>query len=453
MTRRPPLVFRSRLPSPGLFAWVFAAVVAAAWSAPPAAAQPPGDEASQELPQEEIWGYVPPENPPLLDIGGYIDVGFADVGGDGSSLSPRDHRLPADYGIDPFQTAVNSRGDVASVDADGMFTNGFRPQSVGIGGRPSFLLNTVNLDLTHGAPADPVLVFARVQMLPRLGQQGSETEVLVEQAFGRLTPWQSQELFVSVGKLDSVFGIEYLENQAPLRTGITPSLLARYTTGPSLGAKVFYRFQIAPLWSALSLNLAATTSGPFVASLQASEASLTGRPVATGRLGYELNLPSFQVKLGGSGLWGPRNDQGDDDARQEGYGVDARLYAFGLSLAAEYLVLDQDQGPAADKLTGQGPHFIASGFHVRGGWGQLTYSPPLPGGPRFQRVAAYLRVGHRRARFEGFPTVVVQRLTVGLRLDLWSALALKAELLFNREAEGAPPVDNDVRAASLVWTF
>ena len=69
-------------------------------------------------------------------------------------------------------------------------------------------------------------------------------------------PFDSQELALSVGKFDSVFGIEYLDNQANIRTGITPSLIARYTTGQSIGAKLFYRLQIAPLWSALSLNVA-----------------------------------------------------------------------------------------------------------------------------------------------------------------------------------------------------
>ena len=64
-----------------------------------------------------------------------------------------------------------------------------------------------------------------------------------------------------MGKFDSVFGIEYLDNQANIRTGITPSLIARYTTGQSVGAKLFYRLQFAPLWSAVCLNAAVTNSG------------------------------------------------------------------------------------------------------------------------------------------------------------------------------------------------
>ena len=89
-----------------------------------------------------------------------------------------------------------------------------------------------------------------MQFVPRffgLGDGGDDTRVVVEQAFGRLVPFDSQELALSVGKFDSVFGIEYLDNQANIRTGVTPSLIARYTTGQSIGAKLFYRLQIAPI--------------------------------------------------------------------------------------------------------------------------------------------------------------------------------------------------------------
>ena len=121
--------------------------------------------------------------------------------------------------------------------------NGFLPRSAGIGGRPSFLLNTLNVDLKYAAPGAPLMVFSRVQLRAPLHGRGRRRDgrVVVEQAFGRLVPFDSQELALSVGKFDSVFGIEYLDNQANIRTGITPSLIARYTTGQSIGAKLFYR--------------------------------------------------------------------------------------------------------------------------------------------------------------------------------------------------------------------
>jgi hypothetical protein len=397
-------------------------------------------------------GYVANDAGPALVTSGYIDVGFAKVQGDGTSFHPTDTRLPIDYATDPFATAVNSRGDVASTDSGGRFTNGFLPRSVGIGGRPSFLLNTLSFDARAQAPSSPIMAFARVHMLPRLYAQGSRADLLVEQAFGRVTPFASQELAISIGKFDSVFGVEYLENQANLRTGITPSLVSRYTTGPSIGAKAFYRRQIAALWSAVSLNVAATNSAPFIEALQPSELSLTGRPVLAGRLGYELNLPAVQVKLGGSLLRGPRNDQGSLDARQEALGLDGRVLFAGLSFTAEYLRLDQDAGPAADKLTGAGRQTLASGFHVRGRYGTLAYELPFTTSV-LRKTTLYARGEERHAWFEGFTPLTVRRLTAGLRLDLWDALALKGEALLNRETEGAPDVDNDVLAASAVWTF
>jgi hypothetical protein len=411
------------------------------------------DEATGELPSlnDDLPGYVPDLEPPALTIGGYVDIGFADAEGDGTSFHPDDRRLPLDYGTDSFASAINSRGDVASRETGGRFTNAFLPRSAGIGGRPSFLLNTVDLDLQHAPRDSALLVFVRLQFLPRLTAAGSETRMLVEQAFGRVQPFSDHELMLFVGKLDSVFGIEYLENQAPLRTGVTPSLLARYTTGTALGAKLLYRLQLAPLLSAVSLNVAATNNAPFSDALQASEASLTGRPVLSARAGYELNLPGIQLKLGGSGMRGPRNDQADREALQRAWGADLRANAFGISLSGEYLHLDQDQG-VGPKLTGAGPGFIASEFRVRGFWGQLAITAPWSFRV-LRRTIVYGRGEQRRAWFEGFSTVEVRRFTIGARLDLWESLALKGELLLNREVDGAPDVDNDVWAASAVWSF
>jgi hypothetical protein len=418
-----------------------ALLLGAVWARPAVAA----DDATAPNDSE---GYTPDDPGSALTIGGYLDIGFANAQGNGTSFHPDDTRLPADYGVDTFAPAVNSRGEVASTDAGGRFTNGFLPRSAGIGGRPSTLVNTLSLDLRYDAPGTPLMVFSRVQLLPRAGT--GDARVLVEQAFGRLTPFDAHDLSVSVGKFDSVFGIEYLDNQAPLRVGVTPSLLARYTTGPSVGAKVFYRRQIAPLWSAISLHVAATNSGAVVESLQSPDTSLSGRPVASARLGYELNLPRVQVKLGASGLTGPRNDQSVPDVHQRSHGVDARLTFLGLALSGEYLRVDHDAGIAAEKVTGAGPQTLVSEFHARGFYAQAAYSVPWAV-PVLGKVTAYGRFEQRHAWFDGFTAVTVQRVTAGVRLDLTDALILKGELLFNRERAGAPTVPNDVQALSLVY--
>jgi hypothetical protein len=418
----------------------------------PPAPQPPADDEVESLNDTE--GYTPPAegtgSASALSINGYVDVGFAKAQGNGTSFAPGDTRVPVDYGVDTFAPAVNSRGDVASTDAGNLFVNGFLPRSAGIGGRPSFLLNTMSVDLKYTAPNAPLTIFSRVQFLPRFTGTGDDTRVFVEQAFGRLVPFESQELAISVGKFDSVFGIEYLDNQANIRTGITPSLIARYTTGQSIGAKLFYRIQIAPLWSSLSLNVAATNSGNFVEALKPPDASLTGVPVGSGRVGYELNTPVLQIKLGVSATVGPRNDQPDPNVHQKLYGADARLAAFGVYVNAEYVQVDEGRG--GPKTTSAGAFPFSSEFSARGGYVQLAYALALDLGP-LRRLTVYGRYDRRRATFEGFTPVNVERFTGGLRIDVWESLILKGEYLDNRELSGAPTVANNVLTTSVVYSY
>jgi hypothetical protein len=428
----------------------------ASWAAPPAVALAHSEPNIVEIDEVEAdndsAGYTPgvdgPGGQSPLQTMGYVDVGYANAQGNGTSFAPGDTRLPADYGVDTFAPAVNSRGDVASTDSGGLFTNGFLPRSVGIGGRGSFLINTVNFDFKYSAPGAPVMVFTRLQLLPRFTGAGDETRPVLEQAFGRIIPFDSQELAVTIGKFDSVFGIEYIENPSNIRTGITPSLWARYTTGTSIGAKVFYRQQIAPLWSAISLNVAATNHGNFVEALQPPDASLTGRPVMSARLGYELNLPVVQVKVGGSALDGPRNDQNQADARQKILGVDLRVALLGFFLNGEYVHVEETEG--GPKTTGAGNFPVSSRFRANGFYGQLAYTAAVDFGP-LRRVTVYGRYEQRHAAF--FTPITVDRITGGVRTELWEMLILKGEYLRNREREGAPNVSNDVLTTSLVYTW
>ena len=396
-------------------------------------------------------GYTPLAGAePPLRLSGYVDLGFARAQGNGTSFAAGDQRLPADYGVDTFAPAVNSRGEVASTDSGGRFTNGFLPRSMGIGGHASFLINTVDLDVRYQHPSVPLLFFTRLQFLPRFSPSGDSTRVVAEQAFARLVPFASQELAVSVGKFDSVFGIEYLENEANLRTGITPSLIARYTTGQSLGAKAFYRIQIPSLWTAISLNVAATNSGTLVETLAPPDASQSGTPVFSVRLGIEVNLPSLEVKLGLSALDGPRNDQSQPGVRQKALGADARVVFGPLELRAEGISLTQDAG-AGDKINGLGTQTVVSGFSAIGGYVQLALGKDLEG--TLRRISIYGRYGRRHAQFEGYTPITVDRITGGIRLDFLESVAVKGEYLANRELEGAPGVPNDVMTSSLVYSF
>jgi len=423
-------------------------------TAPIAPAAPPFEPEAEPEPINDSDGYTPAVEgaaaPSPLSIDGYIDVGFAKAQGDGTSFAPNDQSIPADYGVDTFAPAVNSRGDVASTNSNGRFVNGFLPRSVGTGGSASFLLNTLDVDLKYAPASAPLMVFTRVQLLPRFTGSGDETRVYVEQAFGRLVPFDSQEFALAAGKFDSVFGIEYLDNQANIRTGVTPSLVARYTTGQSIGAKLFYRVQIQPLQSAVSLNVSATNSGNFVESLQPPDASLTGKPVGAGRLGYELNTRGIQVKLGASGLYGPRNDQAYQAADQKAYGLDARVAVAGVYLNAEYVHVEEGEG--GPKTTSLGNFPISSSFYVRGGYLQLAYALPFSIGA-LHKLTVYGRYDRRHAWFEGYTPITVDRFTGGVRIDLWEAIIMKAEYLDNRELAGAPTVANNVFTSSLVYSW
>jgi hypothetical protein len=114
--------------------------------------------------------------------------------------------------------------------------------------------------------------------------------------------------------------------------------------------------------------------------------------------------------------------------------------------------IDEDPGPANDKRTGLGAQRGASEFHVRGGYLFLSYELPFRAGP-LHRTTVYGRAERRHAWFEGFLPITVERLTGGLRLDLWDTLAVKGEYLHNIERDGAAPVDNDVVTASAVFSF
>ena len=398
-------------------------------------------------------GYTPEEaSASPFRVSGYVDVGFAKAQGRGSSFHPDDTRVPADYGVDSFAPAVNSRGEVASLNASGRFVNGFLPRTVDIGGNASFLLNTASLDLFYEPASAPVLVFARTQFLPRFEKDSGGTRLMLQQAFGRVTPFSGHELTLTVGRFDSVFGIEYLENESPIRTGITPSLMARYTTGHQLGVKSFYRRQLPALSSAVSLNVAVTNGSSRVESLQTADLSLTGMPFVSARLGYELQLLGLQVKLGASGQTGARNDQNDAHVRQTQLGADARLTAGWLSLAAEYVRARDAAGTAPGKHTGVGDFFYASSFSMDGLYGTLALAVPVEA-EALRTATVYGRYDRRAAEFHGFGAILTSRYTVGARLDFWSVLSLKAEYLFNRENAGAPRVDNDVFTAAAVYVF
>ena len=354
---------------------------------------------------------------------GYVDFGFANAGGNGTSFPPGDNRLPADYGVDTFAPAVNSRGDVASIDAGGRFDNGFLPRSVNIGGRPSFLLNIVNQDLRYQAPHVPVMAFVAPAGAAALGRRRRGQRHPAVRRAGVRSGHADRGPRAFRRRRQVRFRVRH---RVPRQPGELPHRRSRRRCSratrraPRWGVKAFYRQQIPALWSALSLNVAATNGANFVEALQPTDASLTGVPVVSARFGYELNLPRVQVKLGASGLRGPRNDQFDREALLTMFGFDARLLRRrACRCPANTSTSTRRKGRAASRRARAAIRSPRSS--TRRGSGPRPPTRCSSRGP-LRAITPYARYERRHAWFEGFRPITVARVTAGLRLDLWESL-------------------------------
>src|SRR5690606_23161988 len=88
--------------------------------------------------------------------------------------------------------------------------------------------------------ADDAIMRASMNFVPRSPTQdfalGDFLEVDLAELEYIVTDDGQTSLFV--GKILPVFGIEYEDRKSDQRFGVTPSLIARYTTGPQLGVKL-----------------------------------------------------------------------------------------------------------------------------------------------------------------------------------------------------------------------
>jgi len=189
----------------------------------------------------------------------------------------------------------------------------------------------------------------------------------------------------------------------------------------------------------------------MVEALQGSSRSLTGVPVATGRLGYELNLERVSVKLGASASYGPRNDQTEGSAQKQTlYGFDLRLVLPTLTVSGEYVHIDQKEASGM-KVTGTDVFPGVTEFYAHGYYIQVAEELPLGIAPF--RITLYGRYDRREAEFEGFSEITIDRITGGVNVGFGENLVVKGEYLANREIKGAPSVDNNVVTSSVVWTW
>jgi len=395
---------------------------------------------------------------PLVNVGGYIDTGFFVAAGDGTGivqdLGPRSQRLFPQYADhygwvflgDLLAPAINSRGEAADL---GNLPGVDRYDSVHSGGAPGFILNEVNLTL-NATIADSALATASLDFLPRSGfdfRLGDVFEVDLAQLEWMLGAGRRTSIFV--GKMESVLGIEYRERKASQRFGVTPSLLARYTTGTPLGIKVR---------SKLGTNdrvilAAALTNGSSTIEMFHFYDEIDSNAGKTGSARLAVT-PSRAVEIGISGEYGAQDHAQDSRDPLWFFGVDAQAQLGRVDLKAQWLI---GRGAGETGLVYTPPR-LPYGLRLNGG-GYLEADVMLTG--RFGILArgefrdALVWLGNPAAA-EGAERIYVTkvwRATAGLRYAPNEHATLKAEYLHNGEYGGIPDIRDDVFTSSLILSF
>jgi hypothetical protein len=383
---------------------------------------------------------------PRVVVGGYVDLGFFVPQGDGSGLVRDGGNLLfpqyKDYGWvmlgDILSTAVNSRGEIAD---QGSEATGAAPRfdSIHSRGAPSFIANEVNLTLTSGL-GETAVATASVNFVPRSGsdfQLGDFIDVDLAQL--EWMPTRAQKTSFFVGKFDSVIGIEYRDRKAAQRFGITPSLIARYTTGTALGLK--FRHKMGP--DDLVVLAGAVTNGSFTTEQFHfyNEIDVNAGKTVSGRLSLHPPTP-IELEIGVSGSWGSQDRARTSDHAMWFYGADLLMHVGTVDVKAQWL-RGAAPGDPLDAVYGLNLH---GGGYVEIDWmvtplfgvlGRGEYRDALvwlDGDPADNRI--YITKSWRG--------------TAGIRLAFSDRIVLKAEYLRNGEYGGIPEIKNDVFTTSLV---
>jgi hypothetical protein len=380
-----------------------------------------------------------------VKLTGYGDIGLFATEGDGAGFR-RDigyEAFPEHTGFgwvfygDLLATQINSRGDVADLgDVPGVD----RFDSVDSQGNLTFLVNELNLSVNAGL-GSRALFTSSVNFTPRTGTEfrlGDSFDVDIVQV--EWMPTADGKTSVFVGKVDSVIGHEYKSRKAPQRFGITPSLLARYTTGTAVGLKAR-----TLLFDDYIILAAAVTNGSFGTEQFHffSETDTNNFKTLSGKA--SLRLPfgtdsSFEV--GPSGSWGTQDGTPNGGGKMSFWGVDAELELMSrIAVKAQFL---RGKAPGDDV--------------------NMTYSLDLKNGGYVESnivltpiIGVYGRAEFRDAIVEqGTERIYVTKNwkgTGGVRLIFNPNAILKAEYSHNGEYGGVPSIPDDVVTTSAVMAF
>jgi hypothetical protein len=338
---------------------------------------------------------------------------------------------------DILAPAVNTRGEVADL---GTAPGVTRYDSIHSQGAPGFVANEVNLT-ARSALTPTALVSASVNFTPRTGSNFSLGDTFdVDIAQLEWLPTESQRTSIFVGKVDSVLGVEYRERKSDRRFGITPSLIARYTTGTALGVKIRSKFGRND-WLVVA---AAITNGSFTTEQFHFYDEIDSNAGKTASARLAIRLP-FGVELGFSGSYGPQ-----DRTTNSSYALSNAMWFAGPDLLGHWgrvdlkgqLLKGSSDGDASEGVYGLRLH--------KGGYLELDAMLTSSFGflARGEFRDAFVWLGTERA-------YITQswRATGGLRWVVTARAVLKAEYLHNGEYGRIPSIPNDVFTTSLVMGF
>jgi hypothetical protein len=386
---------------------------------------------------------------PRLTFGGYIDVGLFVPQGDGSGII-RDEgnalfpEYQGRYGWvflgDLLAPTVNSRGEAADLGTPTGAPNRF--DSVHSRGAPGMIANEVNLTMNMGL-GESALGTASVNFAPRSGSNFSLGDFFdVDIAQLEWMPTRSQRTSIFVGKVDSVLGIEYRDRKANQRFGVTPSLIARYTTGTALGIKV--RSKLGP--DDLLVLAAAVTNGSFTTEQFHfyNEIDTNVGKTASGRISLHPPLP-FELEIGASGSYGAQDRSPNTRGAMWFWGGDLQLRLRSFEVKAQYL-RGAAPGDALNEVYGLKLH---GGGYLEIDWMITPLFGVLARG-EYRDAFVWLDDPTGDAGANRAYLTKSWRGTGGVRLAFSDRVVLKAEYLRNGEYGGIPEIKNDVFTMSLL---
>jgi len=378
----------------------------------------------------------------------FIDVGAFAVGGNGSGIRTDSfHTYYPQYKNtlsgqwvfmgDPLSTAINSLGEPADTSTSRELTT----DTINSSGRPSLIVNSIGLTVGRQV-TDQFGVEALVEFLPRPGPDLIDVEL----AHVDYRPTDEHDLLISAGKIDSVLGVEYRNQDAPKRTTVTPSLICRYTCGRQFGIRAHL---VETNWSAS----ASLTDGDFYDERFEPDDQLKANraPTVAGHLQWKFPVGQ-SLWVGASTMAGPQDGQSRLAIHEWHYGFDAKLNDLAGWNAAAELVQGKQQGstsgdPAQDTMLGVdrprcdlAPCLTYKGAYLLVDRKVNDWFKP------------YVRIDWRDAVHRNGAQFVYEshtvRSTVGLHFGTGRVIG-KVEYTWNREL-GVPQFPHDVITSSLV---